>query len=225
MKLNELAKEMAERIAAMEPGSIETIAHIALAVPGADALNLDDSLFELEDEVVSLLDERGIVLDRSAYWGMNVGLPYNIPFEVRPIVNGKRGPIEIDEVERLLFSASAFFTGQAEMLLERDDSGALVKTIQGFFTPDPEEAFDVPMSEGETRVLQEALRECDVESWYQEYPNELPEVVVLDGDSWEMLLCLSDGTCIESYGMNAYPECFDDFAYALKEIGFPDFWS
>ena len=225
MNANDLARKMTERIAAMEPGTSETIARVACEVSGADYSVDEGSLFDLEDEVVPLLDERGIVLDRSAFWGMTVGMPYNIPFEVRPAVNGKRGPIGLDEVERILFSASGYSAGHVDMLLARDETGALLKSVQGFHPPGFVEAFDVPMDENETKALQEALVKCGVESWYREYPHEIPEERVLDGDGWELMVCLSDGTCISCSGDNDYPERFGELTSALIALGFPDFWA
>ena len=95
MNTDNLARKIAERIAAMEPGASETIARIACEVSGADFSEIEDALFGLENKIVPLLDEQGIMLDRSAYRDMVVDLPYNIPFEVRRIANGRRGPIEI----------------------------------------------------------------------------------------------------------------------------------
>ena len=225
MNNDELARKVAERIEAMEPGASETLARVACEVSGADFREIEEILFNLENEVVSLLDERGIVLDRSAYWNMVVGLPYNIPFEVRPIVNGRRGPIKADEVERLLFSADSFSASRADMLIARDESGMLSKTVQGFFTSEFAQVIDAPLSEGEMRALHEALGSCGAESWYREYPHGLPEVAVLDGDSWEMRICLSDGTCISCSGINDYPESFDVLTSALISLGFPNFWA
>ncbi|MBQ6390310.1 MAG: hypothetical protein IJH88_01645 [Eggerthellaceae bacterium] len=48
---------------------------------------------------------------------------------------------------------------------------------------------------------------------------------MLDGDGWELMVCLSDGTCISFSGHNDHPERFGDFTSALIKLGFPDFWA
>lgn len=226
MDIDMLTDKVVKEILAMGPGASGTIAELAIRAYGADSPELDDALIDLEDGVSFAVEEEGLMLDKPECDGMAVGLQSDIPFVVRRIVNGQRGSIGIDEITSLSFSVCGYLLGQVDMRIVRGENGTFAKTVEGYLhsAGSVDEMHEVPLDGDELAALANAIKGCGVESWYREYPHGELELVVLDGNSWELTVCLADGTCVKSSGSNDYPDSFDEFTSALVKIGFPELW-
>lgn len=94
-----------------------------------------------------------------------------------------------------------------------DESGEVIKDIV---------EFDMTASLGGTMdefisFITKAVEEINILSWNKEY---FPEDSILDGEEWKIIIHIENMENVEIYGMNAYPDNFEDFIELCDEYEF-----
>lgn len=132
-------------------------------------------------------------------------------FTARRIVNGRRGPVVLDEVERLVFKLVASeggFESDFELRLVRKGHRlarfVLPSTCLFAVPGKPCRAKHGALSADEYAGLARVLGECSVERWRRSY-----YAPILDGLQWGLRIDLADGDVVLCDGSNDYPEGFD----------------
>lgn len=213
---------LARQALLLEPAERCSISQLRSAAFGAEASCVPIT----EDVVFSLLEaceESGVLLDAPNGWdgrGEALGfadidaadpLGEGGGFTARRIVNGKRGPIVLDEVERLIFGLGAYGGGlesNFELRLVRKGHRlarfVFPSTCRLAMTGKPYRAKHGALSADECAELARVLRECSLERWKRSY-----YAPVLDGLQWGLRIDFADGGVMLCDGSNDYPEGFD----------------
>lgn len=85
MKKEEVVKKLMEYIKTLEEGTEVSTSELMAKVYGDcfDIREDDELLADIDYQLYKACEKEGIILDKSKYNRMLVGLPYNIPFVIR----------------------------------------------------------------------------------------------------------------------------------------------
>jgi hypothetical protein len=65
--------------------------------------------------------------------------------------------------------------------------------------------------------IRKAVEEVNILSWANEYK---PTETILDGEEWKITIHIENDDDIEMFGINAYPDNFDEFIILCREFDF-----
>ncbi|ALB29767.1 hypothetical protein [Companilactobacillus heilongjiangensis] len=78
----------------------------------------------------------------------------------------------------------------------------------------PGKSQDISLSEEDILKLDRKLQRLHFENWNHEYNDNH----ILDGEQWEVEVYYHDGTEVNYYGSNAYPDNFDSLRRIFKPL-------
>ena len=80
-----------------------------------------------------------------------------------------------------------------------------VAKIEYVLLSDPLQNFEVELP---ATLVEKKLERLGIDRWKRRYQ---PELIVCDGESWEVKMVFADGSKKVCRGENEYPDCWEDF--------------
>lgn len=167
--------------------------------------------FDIVDALRRQAKDHELYLDSSAYDGMTIGLPINIPFRVCKIEKGGDGPDKL-----IVFRVDGPWWESVSFSLVRyaDCLEAIYRPLEYGIGS----RVVIEPTAQQLKELEECIRSNHIGHW-----RELYSALALDGWSWSLTLNSGD-RAIEVLGRNECPEGLGSLAECLAEtFGFTDF--